>query len=149
MHVRTAIRNTIATQVTGLTTTGSNVFTHRVYPVQEEVLPAIIVYTSNESATRSTIGGFGNIASVSRVLSVSVEVYVKATSNVVTTLDTIATEIEIALGDDETLGGLSEDIQLANTAIEITADGDKPVGVLRMDYEVVYRTTAGDPTTAL
>ena len=149
MHVRKLIRDEIKTQLTGLSTTGANVFSHRVYPVQEGVLPAIIVYTSSESANRSTIGGFGNIASISRVLSVSVEAYVKATANVVDTIDTIAEEVEVALGDDETLGGLSEDIQLVNTSIEITADGDQPVGVLKMDYEVVYRTTAGDPTTAL
>lgn len=149
MHVRTKIRDAIVTKVTRLTTTGTRVYSHRVYPMQEEALPALVVYTSSESANRSSIGGFGSVASISRVLSVSIEVYVKATNNVINTLDNISEQVEVALGFDETLGGLSEDIQLANTAIDITADGDKPVGVLRMDYEVVYRTTAGDPTTAL
>lgn len=148
MHIRRSIREAVKTQVTGLTTTGNNVFSHRVYPVQEEVLPAILVYTSSEISTPATLGGFGSVASLARTLSVDIEAYVKATGNVVDTLDTIAEEVEIALGDDETLGGLAESIQLTNTSIEITADGDQPVGVLKMGYSVVYRTT-GDPTTAL
>lgn len=148
MHVRKQIRDQVKTQVTGLTTTGASVFSHRVYPMQDSELPAIIVYTSSESSNRATMGGFSSVSSMIRSLNVSIEVYVKATVNVVDTLDTIAEEIEIAMGADETLSGLSEDLSLTGTSIEITAEGDQPVAVLKLDYLVDYRTT-NDPSTAL
>lgn len=149
MHVRQQIRSAIITQVTGLTTTGINVFEHRVYPLAEDDLPAIVVSTTSEGSSMATIGGMGTVASLQRNLAISVEGYVKATSDVAQTLDTIAEEIEVALGDDETLGGLVESIELSGTTIEITAEGDQPVGVVKMDYDVVYRTTTGNPSTAL
>lgn len=149
MHVRQQIRSAIITQVTGLTTTGTNVFEHRVYPLAEDDLPAIVVSTTSEGSSMATIGGMGTVASLQRNLAISVEGYVKATSDVAQTLDTIAEEIEVALGDDETLGGLVESIELSGTTIEITAEGDQPVGVVKMDYDVVYRTTTGNPSTAL
>lgn len=149
MHVRQQIRSAIITQVTGLTTTSLNVFEHRVYPLAEDDLPAIVVSTTSEGSSMATIGGMGTVASLQRNLAISVEGYVKATSDVAQTLDTIAEEIEVALGDDETLGGLVESIELSGTTIEITAEGDQPVGVVKMDYDVVYRTTTGNPSTAL
>lgn len=149
MHVRQQIRSAIITQVTGLTTTGINVFEHRVYPLAEDDLPAIVVSTTSEGSSMATIGGMGTVASLQRNLAISVEGYVKATSDVAQTLDTIAEEIEVALGDDETLGGLIESIELSGTTIEITAEGDQPVGVVKMDYDVVYRTTTGNPSTTL
>ena len=149
MHLRNQIRDQIKTQVTGLTTTGSNVFSHRVYPVQDTELPAIIVYTSSESAARATLGGFNSSVSMLRTLNTSIEVYVKATSTVVDTLDTIAEEIEAAMGFDETLNGLAEDLFLVATSIEINGDGEQPIGVLKLDYDVAYRTTISDPTNSL
>jgi hypothetical protein len=84
-----------------------------------------------------------------RNLSVSVEVYVKATATVIDIMDNISEEIEIALAADETLSGLAESIELTGTSAEITADGEQPIGVLKLDYNVVYRTTISDPTTSL
>jgi hypothetical protein len=64
-------------------------------------------------------------------------------------LDTIAEEIEAAMGVDETLNGLAEDLFLVATSIEINGDGEQPIGVLKLDYDVAYRTTISDPTTSL
>ena len=149
MHVRQQIRSAIITQVTGLTTTALNVFEHRVHPLAEDDLPALVVSTTSEGSSMATIGGMGTVASLQCNLAISIEGYVKATSSVAQTLDTIAEEIEIALGDDETLGGLVESIELSGTTIEITAEGDQPVGVVKLDYDVVYRTTTGNPSIAL
>ena len=43
-HVRQQIRERIATTITGLSTTGSNVFQSRVYPLDVDSLPALLVY---------------------------------------------------------------------------------------------------------
>ena len=47
-HVRQSIRDNVVTVVTGLTTTGTNVFRSRVYPLGENKLPALCVYTAAE-----------------------------------------------------------------------------------------------------
>ena len=47
-HVRQSIRVNVVTAVTGLSTTGSNVFRSRVYPLGTNKLPALCVYADSE-----------------------------------------------------------------------------------------------------
>ena len=47
-HARQSIRDNVVTTVTGLSTTGTNVFRSRVYPLGEYKLPALCVYTAAE-----------------------------------------------------------------------------------------------------
>ena len=44
-HARQSIRDNVVTAVTGLSTTGTNVFRSRVYPLGENKLPALCIYT--------------------------------------------------------------------------------------------------------
>ena len=55
-HVRKQIRDAIVTLVTGLTTTGSNVFAGRTYALQDSELPALRVYTGDEDLTIAALG---------------------------------------------------------------------------------------------
>jgi hypothetical protein len=55
-HVRQQIRERIATTITGLTTTGSNVYQSRVYPLDSVSLPALLVYTLSEGSEVDTMG---------------------------------------------------------------------------------------------
>ena len=48
-HVRQSIRDNAMTAVTGLSTTGSNVFRSRVYPLGTNKLPAHCVYSNAET----------------------------------------------------------------------------------------------------
>ena len=54
-HKRTSIRNNVTTTVTGLTTTGSNVFESRIYPNELSKLPLINVYSNTETSELSSI----------------------------------------------------------------------------------------------
>jgi hypothetical protein len=54
-HARKLIRDNIVTTVTGLSTTGANVFKSRVYPLSAGSLPALTVYTRSEEVIQSTI----------------------------------------------------------------------------------------------
>ena len=55
-HVRQQIREKIGTTLTGLTTTGSNVYQSRVYPLENINLPALIIYTKSETSEPIVIG---------------------------------------------------------------------------------------------
>ena len=97
-HIRQQIRERVGTTLTGLTTTGSNVFQSRVYNLQDAKLPAIIIYTRSAD---SELLEMGSTRTLQRNLSLVVEAYVKANSNYDDTIDTIAKEVEAAMGADE------------------------------------------------
>ena len=48
-HVRQSIRDNAMTAVTGLSTTGSNVFRSRVYPLGTNKLPVLCDYSNGET----------------------------------------------------------------------------------------------------
>ena len=144
-HVRQQIRDDIVTTLTGLTTTGSNVFRSRIFPLEETNLPALCIYTKSETSEYDTIG---LPRSVNRVLDVAVEAYVKGVSNYDNTLDTIAVQMEEAIAADITLGGLAKDAQITAFEADFAGDGEQPVAVGRFTVTVDYRTVENDVETA-
>jgi len=145
-HVRKTIREYFGTQLTGLTTTGANAFESRVYPMQSAKLPAILIYTTSESSEEQA---FSSKRVQNRTLSVEVEGFVRAISNFDDTLDLIAEEVETAILDDPTLGGLAINTELESTTANYSGDGEQPVGTIRLTFEVQYRTETGQPGTAI
>ena len=144
-HVRQQIRDAVTVLVTGLTTTGSNVFQSRVYNLQESNLPALKVYTSSEDIALED----GTLDAPQRNLSLVIEGNAQATATLDTTLDEIAKEVEIALGADITIGGLAIGIDLDNTQMQLTGEGDQPIGSVLLTYDIHYRTPFGDPETVI
>jgi hypothetical protein len=144
-HVRQQIRDAIVTAVTGLTTTGSNVFRSRIYPLESIKLPGLCVYTRSETTEFDTLS---RPRSVMRDLEVAVEAYVKSTANYDNTLDNIAVQVEEALAADVTLGGLSKDMQVTAFEADFAGDGEQPVAIGRFTVAVRYRTAENDVETA-
>jgi len=143
-HMRQQIRDAVVTAVTGLTTTGSNVFNAREWPQEAGDLPALRVYTPDEESEPDNMT---RPRSMERSLELVIEGIARATSGVVGTLDTIAAEVEAALGNN-LLSGKVKDMHLARTespAHDVT--GNRPVGLIRLTYAVSYRTPEADPTT--
>jgi len=145
-HVRQQIRERIATTITGLSTTGSNVFQSRVYPLDVDSLPALLVYTISES---SDVDVMGTTLGMNRILNVGIEAYVKAGVDFDDIVDDICKEVEAALGADRTLNNLAKFQYLSATEIQFNGEGDKPVGVVTMNYAVQYRTTTTAPDIAI
>lgn len=145
-HVRQQIREYVEGQATGLTTTGSNVFASRVYPMSASKLPGLLIYTVSETTDEQT---FSKARHQTRVLTLNIEGYVRARTNYDDKLDTIAEEVEAALLDDPTFGGLTVNVELTGTEIELSGDSDQPVGTVRLTFAVTYRTETGTPGTAI
>jgi len=145
-HVRQQIREKIGTTLTGLTTTGSNVYQSRVYPLENINLPALVIYTKSETSEPIVIG---TNRVMSRELSVIVEGYVKATSNFDDTIDTISKEVEAAIAADRTLDGLSKDCYLESTEIEYTGEGEKPLGYVSLTFITNYYVQETNPDVAV
>ena len=145
-HVRQQIRERVASTCTGLTTTGSNVFQSRVYPLDNVSLPALLIYTKSESSSTDTMG---SSLGLNRQLEVVIEGYVKTTSDFDDVIDSICSEVETALGTDRDLGGLSKSQYLTGIESDFNGEGEKPVGVVTMTYAVQYRTTTTAPDVAI
>ena len=145
-HVRQQIRDQIVTALTGLTTTGSNVFRSRIFPLEQTNLPALCIFTKSEATEFDTI----TLArSVNRVLEVAVEAYVIGTANYDNSLDTIAVEVEEAIAADVTLNNLAKDAQVVAFEADYSGDGEQPVAVGRFTISVQYRTKENYVETAV
>lgn len=142
-HLRKQIREAIATALTGLTTTGANVFQSRVYAIDTSTLPCIAVYSNAEV---SDIDSVGTPRGLMRTLSVNVEGRCRATADVDDTLDAICKEVEVALGTS-TLSNLVKDLRLASTTIDLSRDAEQPTGLVTMVWIAEYRTSENDPET--
>ena len=145
-HIRQQIREKLGTTLTGLTTTGSNVYESRVYPLENASLPALIIYTKSETSEPIVIG---TQRLMSRELSVVVEGYAKATSNFDDTIDTISKEVEEAIAADRTLDGLAKDCYLESTEIEFNGEGEKPLGYVSLTFLANYYVQETNPDVAV
>ena len=145
-HVRQQVREYFGTTLTGLTTTGSNVYESRVYTLQENTLPSLVIYTKSETSEPIVIG---TDRVMSRELSVVVEGYAKATSNFDDTIDTISKEVEEAIAADRTLGGLAKDTYLESTQIDFNAEGEKPLGFVSLTFISNYYVKEKNPDVAV
>ena len=140
-HKRTSIRNNVTTTLTGLTTTGSNVFESRIYPNELAKLPLLNIYSNTETSELSSIG------KIERNLEIMIEGFAKATTNIDETLDTIAKEVEVAMATEITRGGHDKDTCITNTEYELENVGNQQLGVIKITYNVHYLTTKADPET--
>ncbi len=144
-HLRQSIRERIATDVTGLSTTGSNVFQSRVYPVEDASLPCLLVYTTSEE---SEVTEIASPRPMTRFLNVIVQGVVGATTPD-DTLDDISKEVEVALAGDVSINNLANNSFLSSTTIEFNAEGAKPIGTVMLNYIVEYRNLDNNPESAI
>jgi len=144
-HLRQSIRERIGTLVTGLSTTGSNVFQSRVYPVEDGSLPCLLVYTTSEE---SEVTEIASPRPMTRFLNVIVQGVVGATTPD-DTLDDISKEVEVALAGDVSINNLANNSFLSSTTIEFNAEGAKPIGTVMLNYIVEYRNLDNNPESAI
>lgn len=142
MHARTQIRNAVIASLTGLGTTGANVFASRVYALQSSEYPCLLISTAGEDVDVTTTDG-----TMERVLSLTVEARVKATSGLEDSLDTIASEVETAL-----LGTFPANVQVSemvSVQFGLTGEGDQPFGFAAMSFRFTYFTKEALPDSIL
>ena len=139
-HKRQSIRERVASTLTGLTTTGSHVFQSRVYPIENTKLPCLLIYTREETSEPLTTNP---PRAIEKVLSLVVEGYVKANTNFDDTIDTICEEVEEALFTDRLINDLALDSFLINTDISYNGEGDNPLGIVVMTFQITYHHTEG------
>lgn len=146
-HLRTQIRDQIKSTLTGLTTTANRVYDSRVYPLDSQGTPAIVIYTKSEDSEPLDMGT-NTTRLINRNLTIAVEVYVKSTANFDNTIDTCCKEIETAIYTDPTLNGLAQDCYLESTEIDFNSDGDEPLAFATLNFLTNYINKATTPDVA-
>jgi hypothetical protein len=139
-EIRHAVRDLLAAAATAA---GDHVTATRIFPYRKGDLPAISVYTleetideeSAESAPRELL----------RSIDLEVAGFVHAGSAVDDAMDDLAEQIEAAMDADPTFGGKAADSFLRSTTMGLTGDGDTIAGMVTLTYDVTYRTTPADP----
>jgi hypothetical protein len=140
-HYRKTIRDAVVTLLTGLASTGSRVYPSRLYPYDpaEAGGPGLMVYTVSEA---SSLEG----RTLTRELDLVIEVVAQVNGTLDDDLDTIAKEVEVAMGTYPRLGLTGPiDSWLKSTQVAFRKDGEKETGGLVMTYGVMYRTTQANP----
>jgi hypothetical protein len=143
-HARTQIRNAVTTLLKGNTTADNNVYEARVYPINDPKLPALLIYTKQETVGEQSMS---RPRTQQRELFLTVEAYVKARGNVDEDTDNLTMEIEQLIAADPTLGGLVKDTALDTTETQFSDDGEKPVAVAILTFSVLYTVKEHEPQT--
>tara|TARA_Y100001963_G_scaffold160024_1_gene267149 strand:+ start:4845 stop:5291 length:447 start_codon:yes stop_codon:yes gene_type:complete len=141
-HLRNQIRDRVATQLTGLTTTGSNVFQTPIVTGEEQTFPALAIYITNE-----VTGETATMGHLDRECELHIDGYSDASATILDTLDLISKEVEIQMqsSSGSPVSAIVEHYYLTGTDIEIRNQDTRPVGVVMMTYYVRYRTTQVAP----
>jgi hypothetical protein len=145
-HVRQQLRENVAVLLTGLSLTGSHVFQSRVYPVQEGELPCLLISTEEDLVENLTMS-FPRRQS--RRITLSIKVLAKAVIDLDDVLDEICKEVESVLLADPFLSRFAKDTQLRSTVTGLHGEGERPIGVAQMRFEVVIHTREDAPDVAV
>jgi hypothetical protein len=145
-HVRKQLREAIAALVTGLSTTGSRVFQSRVYPLQESELPALLVSTESEANEYLTVH---KPRMQKKTISVLIKAVAKAVSDFDDTLDEMCREVEEALATNQSIGGLAKALRLTGTNIALDGNGEQPVGVASISFDIEIFCFENTPDVAI
>jgi hypothetical protein len=146
-HVRTQIRDLLATRVTGLETCGDRVFKNRVKPLPQTSLPAINVMSGDE---QMQVLSQGVTRRLGRVMQVHFDLIADADSDgAADTLDTIAAEIEAVMVEGAWSSALIFSISPVSLTESYDGEGRKVIAQARLTYEVEYHTAEGSAGSVL
>lgn len=147
-HVREQIVVAAVAAVTGLATTGSNVFRDRdtdERPLQATELPALLVDDDGDPAEIISIGQ-GRL--LERTMRIRITAFVKSASGYSTLLNTILKEIEIAIAG-AALGGAKYALLALVDPREVDESGEKSAVRQAFHFDFYYVTAHNAPDVAL
>ncbi len=146
-HCRKQIRDTIAAYLAANLATVLSVEVGHVHPLANDAatLPALLIFTNEESAedlTKAT--ATSKDRKIARALTVTMQAHATGQS-VVDTLDGIAAEVEAALL--AAVPAWVKEVEFKSTTVELSGEPVEPVGMMTLEYAVVYHTNMATPDT--
>jgi hypothetical protein len=153
-HVRQQLRQAIAAALSGLPSTGANVFPGREWPADERAYPGLLIYARGGRSTFDSMAADDADVILEREEQVVIEGIVRAKGgegavSLDDQLDAIAAEVEPIVMTDPGIAALLDRRELVETVIDVQIGGDARLGSVRLTYRVMYSTAAGDPSVKL
>lgn len=137
-HPRETLRKKAVELLLGQTSAGQSVYASRVEPFisrsWEQELPAIVVYTMDESAELFSAAP----REYQRRVELVVEIHAAGDASLDDTLDSVARQVETVLLSDDTLGGTVNDLRYARTRMVLRDEGETLIGGCRISFEAEY-----------
>jgi hypothetical protein len=128
--------NLEARQGNGLLSTGT-LYKFRRYALDEAQLPALLVYTTNDTTNLATIGN----RTLSHSLELRVDIINKGSSeNIFENIEQFCSELNGALEEDYSFEGLVKSCIITQSDFSVETTGEKAVGIGKMIFDVKYMT---------
>ncbi len=109
----------------------------RRYALDEEKLPALIVYTTTDISRLATIGQ----RTMTHDLELRVDIVNKGSSlNIFENIEQFSAELISKVEEDFFLGGLAKSCVLASSDFDVETGGEKAIGSGKMIFNVQYTT---------
>ena len=145
-HERKLIRQAMVAKLAALVTSvGGRVFKTRLEPIKTVELPCLNVYTTDVE-TISEDSADTAPRELKRTARIAVDAWTTATDNVDDEVDDLAEEVEAAMDDDVFLGiAFIDDVILQSTEVGLSTQGNRPMGVVHLEFAVTYRTQVRKP----
>jgi hypothetical protein len=149
-HQRTAIRKALVDRLKTkiddvyLTNAEEKIYGSRSKPLFDQFLPAILVYARSENIIeeRFTSDGYG---ATKRELEIALEAVILGNEQIDDDLDNIAKQIEDAFDGWEMPTRKADILKLKSTEIDVSIEGSKIYGAVRITYGITYYTANKQP----
>lgn len=144
-HRAETIMQAVVTTLTGLTTTGARIYRARAYALPKADDNALAIFQGTDVVQDDST--FHRIQSL---LTVNIEAVAReATAQIDETLNLIRKEIAVAIGASTNLGLAFEigTLELQAEQPEISDDGDRPKGRMRIVLGILYMRDRLNPAT--
>jgi hypothetical protein len=152
-HARREILDYALARLTGLPTTGPRVWHHGAHPhpLEGPELPGLRLVDQGDSSIEVTCIGYPR--DEHRTFDLVVEALAAEVSGVHDVLQSIETEIELALNSSITVntanGKLVDGFQKVASQVTYSNIADRPAARLEITFRATYRVFSNDPATAL
>lgn len=143
-HIRKQLRDAVVSAVTGLTTTGSRVYTAKVYPVSQAEMPCLVVNAIEDVGQPEGLSLPGILG---RQVTIEVLGMARATSALADELDAIAEEVETALGVGVTVSGTTIALDYVGANLQFSGEADQPIGTVATRFTALVYTLSNAPGT--
>lgn len=143
-HGDSQIHAALVAALTGLTTTGANVFDDETTPIPEASLPALRVL--DDGVGRIEYATLRAPRTLLRTQSYTVVALCK-TANAKAKLNTILAEVEVAVYTNRTLGGIARDMRVETYDKKFSDELETRVGEAPITINVDWVCIEGSPQT--
>jgi len=141
-HKRKEIRDAVVTILKNANTEAeNNVFGDRLKSLKSTEYPSIVVFCRSEISEVDSDGPRTYMRRVQCIIEGCIRTSLESDGSADDDLEDLAAEIETALYNIRQLGVADVlDSKLRSTEIEFATNGDKPIGVVQLTYEILYQS---------